>query len=300
VDERHNTFLALKKERPNMCLTISLLKIFTFALLFVAPSCFGQSKPASPTNAIAPAVAPADIEAAVAALCAPRDIIRSNNGSASGCKTCPKGTQFYGQNMGEWELRNATAGHFTSARDNNLILDGFNCDSHSQNFGGSFVFTLSASKPRLLKYAMGLITEQCHKFPFADGREFLVCRGGWSGQGENTGVIFMVRFDATGKENQTNIFTTTDTKATCGDVAETIVEGSNIKDTQFVIKSSGQMTEMTITATSGKLTCAEANAKRAQGVDPPSVKTYQLKYLFDGKQFTIAPESKSALKAFPE
>src|SRR5882724_204118 len=269
-------------------------------LLSASPACRAQSKLTPPANAIAPGVSPADIEAAVAVLCAPADIIRSRNGAASGCKKCPEGTQFHGQNMGEWELRNATIGHFTSPHENNLILDGFNCDSHSQNFGGSFIFSMSAGKPRLLKYAIGLITDQCHKFPFADGREFLVCRGGWTGQGENTGTIFMARFDATGKESQTIIFSTTDTQATCGDPSDAQVDGSEVKDTQFVINSSGQTSEMTITATYGKLTCAQSNAKRAPGVDPPGVKTYQLKYLFDGKQFTIAPESKAALKAFPQ
>jgi hypothetical protein len=65
-------------------------------------------------------------------------------------------------------------------------------------------------------------------------------------------------------------------------------------------KDSGELTGMTIIATFGQVTCGEVNTKRAPGKDFTSVKTYELHYTFDGKQFTIAPESKAALKAFPQ
>ena len=248
----------------------------------------------------APVANQADVEAAVALLCKPADMIRSQNGKVSGCKACPKGTDFFGQNMGEWELRNALVGHFTSAQDNELIVGGFNCDSHANNFGGSFIFSMKTGKPRLLKYDDGLITDSCHKFRYADGREFLVCRGGWSGQGMNDSHVFLSRFNATGKNSDTVIFGTSDATANCDDDPTTKVPSSGIKDIKFSSKGSGELTGMTITATFGQVTCGEVSAKRAPGKGFPSVKTYDLRYNFDGKQFTIAPESKAALKTFPE
>jgi hypothetical protein len=280
--------------------TIRVRTIFILSLLFTAPACFAQTKTTPPTNAIAPEVKSADIEAAVRMLCAPADIIRSQNGDASGCKKCPKGTEFYGENMGEWELRHAITGHFTSANADNLIIDGFNCDSHAQNFGGSFIFSISAGKLRLLRYDTALITEQCHKSRYADAREFLVCQGGWSGQGENNESVFLARFDAAGKDDSTIIFTTSDATATCGDDLSVKVPSSGIKDIKFASKGSGELNGMTITATFGQVTCREVNAKHAPGKEMSTVKTYELHYNFDGKQFTIAPESKAALKAFPE
>jgi hypothetical protein len=284
----------------DMRVIIPIQRILIVALLILAPVCRAQNKSATPMNAIAPEVKPVDIEAAVAAICAPADIIRSNNGSSSGCKKCPVGTQFHGENMGEWELRQVMAGHFTSANDNNLIVDGFNCDSHSENFGGTFVFSMSAGKPRLLKYDMGLITENCHKFRYTDGREFLVCRGGWSGQGEYDGNVFLVRFDAAGKDSQTTIFRTSFTTGSCGDSSNESVRGSDIKDMKFSSKDSGELTGMTITATNGTLSCAQAKVKPAPGKEPSSMKTYEIEFLFDGKQFTVAPASKLALRAFPQ
>jgi hypothetical protein len=273
---------------------------FVCLSMSTSPVCRSQGRATSAANGTVPAGNQADVEAAVLLLCKPTDIIRSKNGNASGCKACPKGTDFFGQNMGEWELRNSLSGHFTSAQDNELIVGGFNCDSHANNFGGSFIFSMKTGKPRLLRYDSGSITDTCHKFIYMDGREFLVCRGGWSGQGMNDSNVFLTRFDATGKNADTIIFGTSDATANCGDDAKTKVPSSGIKDIKFSSKDSGELSGMTITATFGQVTCGEVNTKRAPGKEFPSVKTYELHYNFDGKQFTIAPESKAALRAFPE
>jgi hypothetical protein len=273
---------------------------FTCLLISTSTVCRGQGRATETLNATTPTVNQADVEAAVALLCKPADMIRSKNGNASGCKACPEGTDFFGQNMGEWELRNTLVGHFTSAEDNELIVSGFNCDSHANNFGGSFIFSLNTGKPRLLRYNSGLITDTCHKFRYADGREFLVCRGGWSGQGENDASVFLTRFDAAAKNVDDMIFRTFDATATCGDDSTVKIPSSGIKNIEFSSKDSGELTGMTITATFGQVTCGEVNAKRAPGKEIPSVKTYELNYIFDGRQFGITPESKAALKVFPQ
>jgi hypothetical protein len=279
-----------------------ILSVFVLACLSLStsPACRSQGRAAQPANTTAPAANQADVEAAVALLCKPADIIRSQNGNASGCKSCPQGTDFFGQNMGEWELRNALAGHFTSAVDNELIVSGFNCDSHANNFGGSFIFSLKTGKPQLLKYDSGLLTDTCHKFRYADGREFLACRGGWSGQGENDASVFRTRFDAAGKNTDDVTFRTFDSTATCGDDFTVKVLSSGIKNIEFSSKDSGELAGMTITATFGQVTCGEVNAKRAPGKEMPSVKTYELHYTFNGRQFVITPESKAALEVFPQ
>jgi len=282
-----------------MRMTIRSLKIFTLALIFLAPACSAQTKPAAPSSAGTSAASAADIEAAVSLLCKPADIDRSKTGSITGCKTCPKGTDFYSQNMGGWYFGAATSGHFTSAHEDNLILDGSNCDSHASNWGGSFVFSMVSGKPKLLRYDKSLRTDQCHKFPYADGHEFLVCKGGWSGQGEFDANFFLARFDPTGKSSQTIIFSTRNTAGSCGGEGES-VEGADIKDAKFDAKDSGALTSMTITATNGTMTCAQAKAKKASSKDPASMKTYEIQFLFDGKQFTVAPASRAAFRAFPQ
>jgi hypothetical protein len=262
--------------------------------------CRSQNRTAQPVTTAAPAASQAEVEAAVAVLCKPADMIRSQNGNVSGCKQCPDGTDFFGQNMGEWELRNSFSGHFTAAHDDELLVGGFNCDSHANNFGGSFIFSIKSGKPQLMRYDNGLLTDRCHKFPFADGREFLVCRGGWSGQGMNDSSVFMAQFDAKGKDTDTLIFITSDATATCVGDSTTVVPESQIKDVKFLSKEPGQLTGMTIVVTHGNITCAEAQMKPAPGKNTPSVKTYEIQYLFDGKKFTVAPRSKSTLRIFPQ
>jgi hypothetical protein len=278
---------------------ILCILMFMGLLTPTATVCRGQGQPTQSSASAVSVANTADIEAAVALLCKPADITRSKIGSITGCNTCPKGTDFYSQNMGGWYFGAATAGHFTSAHDDNLILDGSNCDSHASSWGGSFVFSMISGKPKRLRYDRSLRTDQCHKFPYADGHDFLVCKGGWSGQGEFDASFFLARFDATGKDTQAVIFRTRNTSGSCAGAGES-VEGSDIKDAKFDAKDSAELTSMTITATNGTLTCAQAKAKKASGKDPASMKTYEIQFLFDGKQFTVATASRAALRLFPQ
>jgi len=197
-----------------------------------------------------------------------------------------------------WGLYAVTPGHFTSPQDDNLLLDGSGCDSHANNFGGSFMFTLKSGKPRLLHYDQGLVTSQCHKFAFSDGRDFLVCQGGWTGQGENIAIVSMSSFDPTGKDVTTILFTTTDTTFTCGDDPTTVVQESDIKDLKFSSKESGEITGMTITAILGDVKCSQLKSEQKTGKLSASVKTYQIEFVFDGKRFKVAPASRAVLNRF--
>ncbi|HEY4837862.1 MAG TPA: hypothetical protein VIH72_04605 [Candidatus Acidoferrales bacterium] len=279
-----------------------ILYCFVLACLALTISsvCRSQGRAAQPANALARTANQADVEAAVALLCKPAEVTRSNTGNIAGCKTCPKGTDFFGEGTGDWNFSGSMVGHFRSAHENNLFIDGANCDSHASNWGGSFLFSINSGGFQLLRYDQGLHIDDCHKFPFADGREFLVCRGGWSGQGYNDSSVFLARFDSTGKDTEALVFTTSDATATCGDDPSVKVPSSGIKEIKFSSKDSGELTGMTITAAFGQVTCGEVNAKRSPGKEMPSVKIYELHYSFDGKQFAIALESKAALNKFPQ
>jgi hypothetical protein len=273
-----------------MCLSLSTSTV-----------CRGQSGAPQASSASAFGASRADVEAAVAILCKPANITRSKNGNITGCRVCPEGTDFSNPNSKDsWTFAGAMAGHFMLAGEETLTIDGSGCDSHASNWGGSFIFWVNAERLQFVRYDQGLHTAGCHKFRYTDGREFLVCRGGWSGQGENDASVFLTRFDATGKNADTVIFTTSDATANCGDDSSVKVPLSGIKNIKFSSKESGELKSMTITATFGQVTCGEVHAKRAPGKEMPSVKTYELHYIFDGKQFTIAPESKAALRAFPQ
>jgi hypothetical protein len=115
------------------------------ALLFTQ-ICWSQSPSPLQVNTASAGVRVAEVEAAVEAICPVRDITRSKNGGVSGCRVCPQGTDFSGDTKSNWELYAETPGHFTFPQDDDLLLDGMGCDSHANNFGGSFMFSLKSGK----------------------------------------------------------------------------------------------------------------------------------------------------------
>jgi hypothetical protein len=255
--------------------------------------CMGQETSAPKFNTAGAGAKTEDIEAALGVICKAKDITRSKDGKVSGCRTCPGGTDFHGEAGSNWEMYAETPGHFTSAQDDNLILDGTGCDSHANNFGGSYLFRIKDGKAILARYNPGLITDQCHKFSYSDGRDFLICRGGWSGQGEVDENVFMSAFDSVGKGMSTTLISTSEMADGCGDDPKEVVHESQIKDIQFVPKDSPQITGLTVIATLGDVKCSGKPGKPAG-----SAKAYPIEFLFDGKRFTAAPASRAALRLF--
>jgi hypothetical protein len=261
--------------------------------------CWAQA-PAPAFNTASAGVKAADIESAVAILCKPKAIIRSKDAHVSGCHTCPQGTDDAGGTQNNWEIYAQTPGHFTSPQDDNLILDGSGCDSHAKNFGGSYLFAIRDGKAHLLRYNPGLITDQCHKFGFEDGRNFLVCRGGWTGQGESIENVSVVSFDASGRGTQKFLLSTSDLSGSCsGDDAQ-IVRQSEITGIEFEPKDSEKITGMKVTANLGKVPCSKASSAAKRAKPAGNLKSYTVEFLFDGHLFQVAPGSADAMRHFPK
>jgi hypothetical protein len=258
----------------------------------------GGEHPIAEANSTVVAASDSDIEAAVGLLCKAKDRIQSKTGQASGCRVCPEGTDFRGDKMSQWELRSTTAGHFTAAKDDNLVLSGSGCDSHAMNFGGSFVFSVKSGVVRLLRYDQGLLTDQCHRFGYADGRDFLVCRGGWGGQGENDENVFMADFRASGKDRVRYLLSTMDTTGSCGGEGAGRVQESGIAGIDFEPKDSESITGLTITARLGSISCTQAQRRTEAGKSATPVKSYAIAFQFDGQRFVVTPESLAAYLRF--
>ncbi|MGC1687238.1 MAG: hypothetical protein WA734_16550 [Candidatus Acidiferrales bacterium] len=157
------------------------------------------------------------------------------------------------------------------------------------------MFALKSGAARLLKYDQGLVTEQCHKFAYADSRDFLVCRGGSTFQGESTTIIFMAYFDASGKATIAKLISASDTNNTClGDIKFSPAK-SGISETPA---KSVEIIGLAITAMQGTTDCAAAQNDAEVGKLPRSVKSYEIEFLFDGKCFNVATASRPALKSF--
>jgi hypothetical protein len=285
----------------------AVFALLTFASAGNAQGSAGQSQQPATSGSVAgitpgAAASDADTESAVPLFCPQKQILRDKNGKISGCRSCPKGTEMFGTGVrSEWELRSGTMwGHFTSASAENLLVTGFGCDSHANNFGGSYVFIHKAGKFRILKYDPALFVDDCHVFPFSDGRDFLVCKSGWFGQGEGTGYIYLATFDATGDDKETRLFMVKDTTGDCGSDSSGTVQSSDIKDMKFATKENGELTGMTVTVTLGKIRCSQRDALQKGTTPPATLKTYEIEFTFDGKQFHVTPASRAAFALFEQ
>ncbi|MFZ0820944.1 MAG: hypothetical protein WAM91_12805 [Candidatus Acidiferrales bacterium] len=284
----------------------ALVASLAFAPVGKAKSAGGQPPPAArgaavgTSSGITPgaSASDADIELAVPMFCPKREILRGKDGKISGCSRCPTGTDMYGTGVRtQWELRSGTMwGHFTSPSAENLIVSGYGCDSHAHNFGGSYMFTRRAGKLRLLKYDPALFVSDCHAFPYPDGRDFLVCKGGWFGMGEGSGFVFHVAFGATGEDRDTTLFNVKDTTGTCGSSRAQVVHSSDISNLKFSIKEDGELAGFT--ATLATTQCGQiADSQKSKTTAAP-LKTYEIEYKFDGKLFHVTPGSRAALALF--
>ena len=262
---------------------------------------FGLAAPAQVQfNTAGAGAKDADIAAALGLICPADKIKHGKEGKVSGCATCPRGTDFFGQGQSKWEIYAATPGHFISAKDDDLLIDGQGCDADASGNGGSFVFAINAGKVKLIRYEKGLITDQCFKFAYADGRDGLVCRDGSYLQGEGDERVFVTSFDATGKSLLKALVRARDTTGTCGGDGTQVVMRWDITDLRLVRKAgsesaagvSAQITGLVVQERIGDERCSQIATERKTKAVPSLVKTYTVKFTFDGRQFKIDPSSK--------
>ena len=287
-------------------------RLFPFLVAFTAAATCQSKSPglvATPSNSTE-----SEVQDSFPQVCTTNQIIRSAAGKAVGCAICPTGSDFQDEHNMQWNLKRSFSGRFTSTKRDNLILSSRGCESHSSNFGGSFVFLLDEGTSRFLRYDSSLITERCHKSHLADGRDFLICQDEWGSQGMMSTFLYAVRFDEAGGYTITRIFEIEDSTRTCGndleDGPDFPVERSEIESVEFHEQSTGVLSGLSVTATLGKrrLTKAERDSceqslKRSKykiAKNPIVGKKYRVDFSFDGHEFKVVPASDNALKLFPE
>jgi hypothetical protein len=138
--------------------------------------------------------------------------------------------------------------------------------------------------------------DDCHAFPYEDGRDFLVCKGGWFGMGEGTGYVFHAAFGATGEDKDTTLFTVKDTTGTCGSDPAQVVHSSDITDLKFSTKENGELAGFT--GTLSTIRCSQVGDSQKGKTPPAPLKAYEIEFTFDGKLFHVTPGSRAALAIF--
>lgn len=236
------------------------------------------------------------------------------SGKEIGCDIdCPKYTAFAGERF-EWSLAAVTFGHFQSSRSDDAALWMVGCEPHSLNWGGTILLTRSSGQWSMLWYKGGIPTARCHRIPVADGREILVCIGGYGGQGIAAADLYVEDLLhpkpalMAGDENDAGFFGAFDDTGTCGWQQETdepdsaTVTHTHIDRVRFhaAVGRNGSPS-ISVTASFGTRMVNRADIdacihkRRRLAV---ATRSYRMNFFFEGHGFRASPSSVAAVRIF--
>lgn len=238
------------------------------------------------------------VAAALTRICPVGGITRDAKGRPTGCHVCPKQTDVRDL-PGPWTLEEALTGRFTSARGRDLLLTGLGCEPHSLNFGGAFLFALSGDRPpRLLRYYAGLSSVRWRAFRVAGGPDLLLGRAEGGGQDMNTRSIVRLAFRRGGRYSLHTLFATASiwcAEAAGGAPAPPI--RSRILRWWVIGRVGAAPSGLLATVTWGRgLKSEEAAACSKWRMPEFPVKTYQLRFRFNGQSFQPTPATARLLR----
>ncbi len=221
---------------------------------------------------------------------------RNRRGRPTGCRVCPKQTDV---RYWPWTLKEALAGRLTSAHGRDLLLAGWGCEPHMMNWGGAFLFALSGDgAPRLLRYYAGLSSVRWRAFRVAGGPDFLLGRAEGGAQGTSTHSIVRLIFHRGGRYSLRTLFTTASifcAEAAGGTPAPPI--RSQILRWWVVGQVGAAPSGLLATVTWGQAPKSEEAAACSKWPMPRfPVKTYQLRFRFNGRSFQPTPATARLLR----
>jgi hypothetical protein len=298
--------LSLDDKRCSIGKVSARIASFLLFFLFHSSGCWGQDKLVSFFDPDETNQRESQVIEALKLICPESHVLRDQQGSVAGCQYCPRETGFADEKTLDWDLKRAFTGHFTSASEENIVLSGRGCESHSENFGGTFIFAVQDSVVRLLHYDEALITETCHKFDVRGAPDMLVCMDDWGAQVRLFSYLYQVEFDEDGGSKVTHIFETVDlSRQKCGldfyDGRPTFIQESHITELNLTNRKGRPLT-LSATASLGNKNPTEKERKACEQGEPIllPLNLYQLVFLFNGSTFRPTPKSRETLKLFPK
>ncbi|MBZ5610540.1 MAG: hypothetical protein LAP38_19940 [Acidobacteriia bacterium] len=226
------------------------------------------------------------------------------DGTAEGtrCDTCPESTP---EASGGFTLKDLFVGHFLTPHSTDALVTVSGCEERHASIGWGFLVTRRAGVWEAHGDMLGLELGHCHAMQFRSGRQFLVCEGyGMESFQLMHGVN--VVFGKGGSIGFRNLLTATDTTRLCD--AQSRVQAAQIDKIEFGDLNGDGVEDVSFTASFGAMRdskrrrdlCQEAQDRKpgTPGPGPSVMKTYRIKYLFDGERFTLTKESEAAAKLF--
>ncbi len=239
------------------------------------------------------------------------------SGKDIACKeTCPESSGFKDDKFWDWTLVGVTRGHFLSPQSDDAALAMVGCEGGYNRYGGTILLTRNSGKWTMLWYKGGVQTVECHRGKLTDGREILICLGGYGGQGNVWTDLYIVDLlmplsaESAGKEG--TALSAFDNSSTCGwnpqDEEKPVhVTSTSIESVRFQTAPDGTFRGVSVFGRHGERDMTVAQVKtcdderipgrphRGLNFNPPT-KPYRVDFKFDGKQMVRVGESPGAPK----
>lgn len=217
-------------------------------------------------------------------------------GLVASCKTCPAFTANKG-GEGPFTLRSVTYGSFSAPLSRDALLDFNGCDGPRLT-GGSAVVNRTAAGWRVVRYEPMAHSSECQKYRLKEQRDILICQGGWTGQGADLTTLYTLDMAATEGERFRALLGVSDNAGACPEVWKVVrIEKMALRDLNY-----DAMPDLLVFVSAGKKALSEAERKKClEGVAPPESQVHRVDFLFNGKEFLVAPwsaETKKMLEDF--
>ncbi len=130
------------------------------------------------------------------------------------------------------------------------------------------------------------------KYRLASGRDLLICRGGYTGQGENDSSLFVFDYTLLKDHRSQTLITTSDTLATCqgGDQVTGSIEGIELRD----LNHDG-IPDLVVAVKAAKVKIPDGQEENCGAhMKLPPIKSQEIDFLFSNGSFKVAPWSARA------
>ena len=181
------------------------------------------------------------------------------------------------------------AGRFSQAAVSELVVDFGGQEAHVYDFGGSVLLREVNGAWQFVRYEAGFRSTSCSKFPRKDGTSLLLCRGGHSAMGENSVYLFSYDWSRT-RDPETILLKVVDTRLECRPTF-TAARLSRFEVRDF---NGDGLPDLGVTAEAGRGRTLKQHTCGKQPV--PSMQTFEIQFLFDGKGFRVSPATAATKK----
>jgi len=207
------------------------------------------------------------------------------------CSACPE------EYPGGWRLGSVQFGHFKESAIENAFVEVLGCGTSTINQAAAMLLEKKNGAWRRDAYFQQKLGGTCRSVKRKDGRELLVCLGGWTWSGELHESIYVLDFKK--EALMTELINTSDITG-MGCMAPSY-QADQIERVSFADKNGDGLEDLTVFATMSRGNIPQKQREQCPAEIRPSnlqQRTYQLVFYFDGEAFQPGPATKKAVSLF--